>query len=69
MDDGGNDSAALDPAPVIEVQFGGAARLRIPALTPPELTAAVVRALRRWSRSALVCGCGSPLSTPIAGRQ
>jgi transposase len=47
MDDGSNDRGALDPAPVIEVEFGGAARLRIPALTPPELAAAVVRALRR----------------------
>jgi hypothetical protein len=54
VDDGGNDGAALDPTPVIEVQFGGlAARLRIPALTPPELAAALVRALRfrrhRWA--------------------
>jgi len=47
MDDGGNDRAAVDPAPVIEVEFTGAARLRISALTPPELAAAVVRALRR----------------------
>jgi transposase len=31
----------------IEVEFGGVARLRIPAATPPELAAAVVRALRR----------------------
>ena len=45
MDDGGNDRPALDPAPAIEVELGSAARLRIPALTPPEL--AVVRALRR----------------------
>ena len=47
MDNGGNDRAALDAAPAIEVEFAGAARLRIPALTPPELAAAVVRALRR----------------------
>jgi transposase len=47
MDNGGNDCAALDPAPAIEVELVGAARLRIPALTPPELAAAVVRALRR----------------------
>ena len=47
MDNGGNERAALDPAPAIEVEFTGAARLRIPALTPPELAAAVVRALRR----------------------
>ena len=31
---------------VIEIEFGGAARLRIPPSTPPELAAAVVRALR-----------------------
>ena len=43
---GGSDRAALDPAPAIEVEFG-AARLRIPALIPPELAAAVVKALRR----------------------
>jgi transposase len=43
----GGDRAALDPAPPIEVEFAGTARLRIPALTPPELAAAVVRALRR----------------------
>ena len=47
MDDGGNGCRALDRAPAIEVELGGAARLRIPALTPPELAAAVVRALRR----------------------
>jgi transposase len=29
MDDGGNDRAALDPRPVIEVEFAGAARLCI----------------------------------------
>jgi transposase len=47
MDEDGNDRAALDPAPAIEVEFAGAGRLRIPALTPPELAAAVVRALVR----------------------
>ena len=47
MDDGSNDRAALDPVPAIEVEFAGATRLHIPALTPPELAAAVVRALRR----------------------
>jgi len=47
MDDGGNGWGALDRAPAIEVELSGAARLRIPALTPPELAAAVVRALRR----------------------
>jgi transposase len=47
MADGGNDRCALDPAPAIEIEFAGGARLRIPALTPPELAAAVVRALRR----------------------
>jgi hypothetical protein len=46
MADGGNDRAALNQAPAIEVEFTGAARLRIPALTPPELAAAVIRALR-----------------------
>jgi transposase len=47
---GGSDRAALDPAPPIEVEFAGTAgtaRLSIPALTPPELAAAVIRALRR----------------------
>ena len=47
MADGGNDRAALNSAPAIEVEFSGAARVRIPASTPPELAAAVVRALRR----------------------
>jgi transposase len=47
MADGGNDRAALDRAAAIEVEFAGTARLSIPALTPPELAAAVVRALRR----------------------
>jgi hypothetical protein len=47
MADSGNDRAAPDGAPAIEVEFAGTARLSIPALTPPELAAAVVRALRR----------------------
>ena len=47
MDEGGNDRAARDPVPAIVVEFAGAARLRIAASTPPELAAAVVRALRR----------------------
>ena len=47
MDDGGNGCGALDRAPAIDVEFGGAARVRIAAATPPELAAAVVRALRR----------------------
>jgi hypothetical protein len=47
VDDRGRDRAAPGPAPAIEIEFAGAARVRIPALTPPELAAAVVRALRR----------------------
>jgi transposase len=47
IEDSGNDRGALRPASVIEVEFAGAARVRIAALTPPELAAAVVRALRR----------------------
>ena len=47
VEDHGNDRAAPGPAPAIEIEFAGAARVRIPALTPPELAAAVVRALRR----------------------
>jgi len=47
IDDRGNDSAALGPAPAIKVEFADRARLRIAALTPPELAAAVVRALLR----------------------
>ena len=46
IDDRGN-SAALGAAPAIEVKFADRARLRIAALAPPELAAAVVRALRR----------------------
>jgi transposase len=45
--DGGHDRTALGPAPAIEIEFADRARVRIPALTPPELAAAVVRVLRR----------------------
>ena len=45
--DRGSDRAAPGPAPAIEIEFADRARLRIAALTPPELAAAVVRALRR----------------------
>ncbi len=47
VSDRGSDDAALSPAPAIEIEFAGAARVRIAALTPPELAAAVVRGLRR----------------------
>ena len=48
VDDGGNDRvAAPGPASAIEIELAGAVRVRIAALTPPELAAAVVRALRR----------------------
>ena len=47
MADGGNDRAAPDRAPAIEVEFAGTARLSISALMPPEMAAAVIRALRR----------------------
>jgi transposase len=47
VDDGGNESAALGPAPAIEIELAGTVRVRIAALTAPELAAAVVRALRR----------------------
>jgi len=47
MGERGNDRGALDPPSAIEVEFGGATRVRIAASTPPELAAAVVRALRR----------------------
>jgi transposase len=41
------DGSACCSEPAIEVQFGGVACLRIPPSTPPELAAAVMRALRR----------------------
>ena len=47
MEESGNVRAAPDRAPAIEVEFAGTAWLSIPALTPPELAAAVIRALRR----------------------
>jgi transposase len=47
VDDHGSDRAALGPVPAIEIEFADRARVRIPALTSPELAAAVVRALRR----------------------
>jgi transposase len=49
LDDRSRDRAALGPAPAIEIEieFADRARLRIAALTPPELATAVVRALRR----------------------
>jgi transposase len=47
VDDSGNEYAARRPAAAIKIEFAGAARVRIPALTPPELAAAVVKALRR----------------------
>ena len=47
VDDRSRDRGALGPAPAIEIEFAGRARLHIAALTPPELAAAVVRALVR----------------------
>ena len=47
VDDRGSNRAALGPAPAIEIEFADRARVRIPALTPPELAAAVVKALVR----------------------
>ena len=47
VDDGGHDHAALGSAPAVEIEFADRARVRSPALTPPELAAAVVRVLRR----------------------
>jgi transposase len=41
------DRPACCSEPAIEVEFGGVACLRIPPSSPPELAAAVVRALRR----------------------
>lgn len=40
------ESVALPTAPAIEVAFAGLARVRIPASMPPDLAAAVVKALR-----------------------
>jgi transposase len=47
VDEGGSDRAAPGAVAAIEIEFAGTARVRIPSLTPPELAAAVVRALRR----------------------
>jgi transposase len=47
VDDRSRDRGALGPALAIEIEFAGRARLHIAALTPPELAAAVVRALVR----------------------
>jgi transposase len=47
VDDRSSDRAALGPAPTIEIEFADRTRLRIAALTPPELAAAAVRALGR----------------------
>ena len=47
VDDGGNDRTAHSPSSAIEIELAGTVRVRIAALTPPELAAAVVRALRR----------------------
>ena len=47
VDDHGSDRAVPGAGQAIEIEFAGGARLRIAALTPPELAAAVVRALRR----------------------
>ena len=47
VDDRSSDRAALCPAPAIEIEFTDRVRLRIAALTPPELAVAVVTALRR----------------------
>lgn len=41
------DPLAVLPAPAIEIEFSGAARIRIPASVPPALAAAVVEALAR----------------------
>jgi transposase len=47
VDDSDNDYTARRPAAAIEIEFAGTVRVRIAALTPAELAAAVVRALRR----------------------
>ena len=47
VDDRSRDRSALRQAPAIEIEFADRARLHIAALTPPELAAAVVRALVR----------------------
>jgi transposase len=42
-----SDAVAAPPAPAIEIEFSGAARVRIPPSVPPALAAAVVAALAR----------------------
>jgi transposase len=41
------DGVAISPAPAIEIEFAGNARMRIPASVSPALAAAVVEALAR----------------------
>ena len=41
------DGASMGPAPAIEIEFSGSARVRIPGSVPPALAAAVVAALAR----------------------
>jgi transposase len=45
-EESGAESVALPAAPAIEVAFTGVAHVRIPASMPPDLAAAVVKALR-----------------------
>jgi hypothetical protein len=47
IDDTRSDRAVLSQAAAIEIEFAGTVRVRITGLTPPELAAAVIRALRR----------------------
>jgi transposase len=47
VDERSSDRTALGPAPAIEIELAGMARVRIASLTPPELAAAVIRALHR----------------------
>ena len=47
IDDTRSDRAVLSHAAAIEIEFAGTVRVRITGLTPPELAAAMVRALRR----------------------
>ena len=56
VDDRSRDRGALGPAPAIEIEFAGRARLHIAALTPPELAAAVVK------------GCGPMIPVPTGVR-
>ncbi len=45
-EESGAENMALPTTPAIEVEFADMARLRIPASMPPDLAAAVVKALR-----------------------